>query len=76
MQAKPTLNFKTAGQTWNTFGTKMTKGSGTVVRILADLFVACLAPLAIFASSRTGSANGALAIGVFGAQLIAVGVMA
>ena len=54
----------------------MTKGGGTVVRILADLFVACFVPLAIFASSRTVSANGALAIGVFGAQLIAVGVMA
>jgi hypothetical protein len=33
-------------------------------------------PLYIFASSRTGSANGALVIAVLGAQLIAVGVMA
>ena len=54
----------------------MTKRRSVVVRILADLFVACLVPLYMFASSRTGSANGALAIGVLGAQLIAVGVMA
>jgi len=54
----------------------MTNAGGTVVRISADLFVACLVPLCIFASSRTGSANGALVIGVLGTQLIAVGVMA
>ena len=54
----------------------MTNGGGTVRRILADLFVACLVPLYIFASSRTGGANGALVIAVLAAQLIAVGVMA
>jgi hypothetical protein len=54
----------------------MTNRRGVVVRILADLFVACLVPLCVFASSRTGSANPAFVIGALGAQLIAVAVMA
>jgi len=54
----------------------MTNWRGDVVRIFADLFVASLVLLYIFASSRIGSANGAVVIGVLGAQLIAVGVMA
>jgi len=69
------LNFETLANVAY-FGAKMTNGGGTVVRILADLFVACLVPLYIFASTRTGSANGALVIAVLAAQLIAVGVMA
>jgi hypothetical protein len=52
----------------------MTNGGGTVRRILADLFVACLVPLYFALPVREEA--GAFVIALLAAQLIAVGVMA
>ena len=52
----------------------MTNRRGVVARISADLFVACLVPLALVAASR--SENLAWPIGSLSALLLAVGVAA
>jgi hypothetical protein len=52
----------------------VTNRLGFVVRLLADLFVACFVPLAFLVASR--SDHDPLRIGALGVQLLAVGVMA
>jgi hypothetical protein len=52
----------------------VTNRRGFVIRLLADLFVACFVPLVFLVASRGD--NDPLRIGALGAQLLAVGVMA